>query len=240
MSTIDDIANWVTQDELKRSDLTAESRQKALDFYKVLCYNIPFEELQTTSGLIPTVTGQTDYDLATLVPDLKAIYQIQIQFSSTQKRRLRRSHIRVYRALSFSQSSRPATYARWGLKIMLNPPPNSSGYNLLIDYWKKPTIAAPIQDTTIATPDEWNNLIKYETLYRVLLSIGQSARAAELIAQPFNIAGKTPNTGHDRMMNIGIIPRLWNELLTTISQKENGDEDFSINPVVRNYSYRGR
>jgi len=35
---------------------------------------------------------------------------------------------------------------------------------------------------------------------------------------------------------VGIIPRLWNELLKTVSQRENIDEDFGINPLIRPYT----
>lgn len=242
MSLISDIASFVTTDVLKRSDLTTEAQNAALDFYKVLCYNVPFDELMTTSPAVPTVIGQVEYDLTSLVPALKSIANIKIQFSTNQSRRLRRSHIRVYDSLSFSTNSRPATYARWGLKINLNPPPDSASYNLFFRYWAKPTFSpgGVVGNTVIATPDEWDELIRYETLYRIYKYIGQEAKAAALIAMPFNIQGRTPSVGRERMMSIGIIPRLWNELLTTISQKENVDEDFSINPVVRNYTYGGR
>jgi hypothetical protein len=40
------------------------------------------------------------------------------------------------------------------------------------------------------------------------------------------------------MYQTGIIPRLWNDLLATASNKENVDEDFSINPVIRAYTVR--
>ena len=35
---------------------------------------------------------------------------------------------------------------------------------------------------------------------------------------------------------MGIIPRLWNNLLSNMSFRENIDEDFSINPLIRRYT----
>lgn len=237
MSTIADIASWVTTDYLKRGDITTAAQNAALYFYKVLCFNVPFDELMATSAEIPTVANQDTYDLSVLIPPLKSIGDIRITFDSSTKRRLRRSHARVYDALSFSTSSKPATYARYGLSIQLNPPPDSASYTFRVRYWQKPVIANPIQNTTIATPDEWDELLRWETAYRVLNFIGQEQRAA-LLVQPAQMP-RQASPKRQKMLETGIIPRLWNELLSTVSQKENVDEDFGINPVVRAYSYRG-
>lgn len=235
--TINDIANWVATTALKRNDVIQMAQESALNFYRLLCFNVPFDELMTISSEIPVVASQDIYDLSVLVPALKSISDIRITFNSSTKRRLRRSHARVYDALSFSQPSKPATYARWGLKIQINPPPDSSSYTLRYRYWTKPTIATEPFNTQLATPEEWDELIRWETLYRVLNFVGQEQRAAMLI-QP-TMLPRQPAPRRQKMFDVGIIPRLWNELLSTISQKENVDEDFNINPVVRNYSYRG-
>lgn len=239
MSTIADIASWVTDDVLNRSDLTAVSQNAALDFYRVLTYKVPFDELMTTSAEIPTVQNQAEYDLSALVPTMKAIADVRITLGSQQKRRLRRSHVRVYDALSITTPTYPATYARWGNTFILNPVPDSSSYTFRFRFWKKITVATPIGDTVLEVPDEWDELMRYETLYRVLNYLGQSMRAAILV-QPSMLPRQGVSNRRQLDYEPGIIPRLWNDLLTTISAKENVDEDFSINPVVRSYSYRGR
>lgn len=228
------IASFVTDVVLKRTDLTSVATSVALDFYRTLCSNIPFDELMATSAEVnfPDTTGR--YLISAFVSDLKAIRDIRITFDSGNRRRLRRSHTRVYDALSYQQASRPATYARDGLSIETNPAPDSTSYTLRFRYWQKP--AAVDGTTLLVTPDEWDELLKWETLFRVYYTIGQQDKAMTLV-QP-GILPKQPTPRRTQMSEIGIIPRLWNDLLTTISAKEGSDEDFSINPIVRRYSIR--
>lgn len=326
MTTIDDIANWVINDVLKRNnpldtDVQSVARNAALYFYKALCAKVPFDELQTTSVLFNTASGQATYTLGTdwqFIPVLRAIQNIQIVLNSTNKRRLRRSHIRVYDALSLSPPSQPSTYARWDTTLTLNPPPDSSSYQLMFRYWYRPvigqlynitnaTFANPTATYTIGnhllqngdivdvvyvspssynvnkqaitattsttvslsipnaalvnpsaytlggqlfcqqpaltpwyqqpfvTPEEWDELIRWETLYRVYIALDQIDKAQALVT-PQGLPRQQGSPKKIRVFETGIIPRLWNDLLETVSQKENVDEDFSINPVIRPYS----
>jgi hypothetical protein len=238
-ATIDDVANWVIVDILKRDDVQTTARNAALYFYKVLCANIAFDELMALSAEIPTVVGQDVYDLNSLVPALKAIFSIRMTFDSSNRRRLRRSHTRVYDALSFIQNGRPATYARFGTTIQFEKPPDSAAYTFRTRYWSVPAISNPIQNTVLTgIPDEWTELVRWETLYRVFNAIGETQKAA-LLVQPTMIP-RQPSPKRQKMFEVGILPRLWNELLSTVSQKEGSDEDFGINPLIRAYSYRGR
>lgn len=238
MSTIADIASFVTDDVLKRSDLTTAAQNAALAFYKVLCANVPFDQLMYTSAELPCTANQDSYDLAALItsPAIKAIRDVRLTVDSSNKRRLRRSDTRVYDAQSLNPASIPATYARWNTSIELRPPPQSSSYTIRVRFWAKPTINVVPANTVLETPEEWDELMRYETLYRVYNFIGQSQMGMMLI-QPAMIP-RQPSPRRQRMLEVGIIPRLWNELLSTVSAKEGTDEDFGINPVVRSYSFR--
>jgi len=90
--------------------------------------------------------------------------------------------------------------------------------------------------TNLITPTEWDALFKWETLYKVLHYLDQQDKAMMLV-QPQPLPRQaTPKKV--QMVEVGMIPRLRNDVLTTVSQQENTDEDFSINPVIRAYSYR--
>jgi len=242
VSKLDDIATWVVQDYLNRADLQAVARSAAIEVYQTICAKIPFDQLMTTSPELPVVSGTTIYDLTSgataLTPALRAIASIRFTFSSTNRRRLRRSHVRVYDSLAFTSSGLVSTYARWGNAIELNPPPNSSTYTFRVRYWSRPTLASTSYNTDIVTPTEWDALYKWETLYKVLHYLDQQDKAMALV-QPQPLP-RQASPKKVQMVEVGIIPRLWNDLLTTVSQQENTDEDFSINPVIRAYSYRGR
>jgi len=240
MSTLLDIANWVTQDYLNRNDIQTIANSAAIDVYKTICAKIPFDQLMVTSPELPLIQDQTSYDLTAgptmLTPALRAIASMRISFSPTNRRRPRRSHVRVYDSLSSTTSGFTATYARWGNSIEFNPPPNSSTYTFRVRYWSRPTLDATPINTTIITPEEWDTLYKWETLYKVLHYLDQQDKAMALV-QPAQLPRQsTPKKVP--IVEVGIIPRLYNDLLTTVSQQENTDEDFSINPVIRAYSYR--
>lgn len=238
--TLLDCVNWVQNDVLKRTDQQASLIRSVVNFYKTLCRKVPFDELMTTSAYYNCVVGQASYDLAALTPllapPLTGIQSIRLNFSSNSSVRLRRSSTRLYDALSFVQNGRPSTYARWGTSIELNPAPDSAAYQFRVRYWGQPVLATPPENTVLVMDDAWAELIKWELLYRAYYLIGKSDEAMALVAPGQQAA---PGSPRRRVMSeLGIIPRLWNDLLGTISSKENGDEDFSINPIVRDYSNR--
>lgn len=245
MSTLDNISDWVLSNYLNRPNDTvtqAITREAALSVYKAVCAAVPFDELMTTSGELALVAGTSSYALAgapwNLAPAIRAIANIRITFDTSTKRRLRRSHVRVYDSLSYSANSRSATYARWGNTIELNPPPDSNNYTLRFRYWSRPTIIASPNEhtTTIVTPTEWDWLLKWEAAFQTLCMLDQVDKAMTLVTPSMLPPGPSPK--QRRMTEVGIIPRLWNNLLTTVSAKEDVDEDFSINPLRRNYSVR--
>jgi hypothetical protein len=316
MSSFTDIANWVVGDYLNRSDLLSVAQTASVNFYKMICAKIPFDQLMTTSPELPVVSGTDTYDLTLgttqVWPPLRSIASNRFTFTAGQNsRRLRRSHVRVYDSLTFTQPGLTATYARWGNSLIFNPPPNSSSYTFRLRYWQYPVLgltgiitnaswagsvatitaantftngdtvqvsgvlpagyngvftltsasstqftyalsvnpgtyvvggmandisASVVNVTQLVTPAEWDELMKWETLYRVYMYLDQLDKASALVQpQPLPRQASPKKTV---MYEVGIIPRLWNDLLTTISQQENVDEDFSINPVIRAYTFR--
>lgn len=238
-TSITDVANWVTSDYLKRTDITVEAQNAAIMVYRIVAAKVPFEQLVSITPELPLSTGVDIYDLSQLVPPLVGITDIRVTLGSNIRRRLRRSSARMYDALSIIQNGRPSTYARSGAQtVQLNPPPDNSSYTMRVRYWSRPPEDAVFNTTVLATPIEWDALFKWEAAWWVLNELGQEQRAMQLVQPMMMPRQSSPKA--QRMMEIGIIPRLWNELLTTVSQKENVDEDFNINPVIRAYSYRGR
>lgn len=226
---IGDIATWVAT-RLKRQDVAATTIENAKNFYKLLCSAVPFDELETTSAERAMVSGTGSYDLSDL--QLNGICSIRLTYGTNQFRRLRRSHPRVYDSLGSVVPGIPATYARWGKAIEVNPTPGSSSYTYRLRYWRAPAIETTPENTTIILEDPWLELIRYETLYRTYLDYEEFEKANMLVApMPMPRQGQ-----HARVFEYGIIPKLWNDLLKTIRQRENVDEDFSINPVVRKYT----
>lgn len=241
MATIDDIATWCTSTMLKRSDLTSEARVHALSVYKLICQKIPFEALQYRSAELPMIASTAEYDLASgptqLTPELAGIMSIRYTVAGGARTwRVRRSHTRVFDAIQSTRPGDPRMYARFGSKVEFSPAPLTSLSTFRVRYWANPAItAAPNEhQTTLVTPSAWDELFKWETLFRLYYITGETEKAAALI-MPMPMP-RQPSPKRTHIFEVGIIPRLWNDLLLTISQRENVDEDFAINPIRREYS----
>lgn len=250
--TLSSIADWVCADVLKRQDILTSVQAGILNFYKTLCRRVPFDELLIKSNECPMIQGQALYNLNTILdvngnplnPVLKSIYSIRISFgpqgtSGSQQfpsLRLRRSSSRLYDALSATLPGQTSTYSRFGKNIEVNPAPNASNWTLRFRYWAiAPLDATPI-NSIIIMDDDWAELIRWEGLYRAYTYLGMTSEAMALVAPA---PQSQPGSPRRRLMTeTGIIPRLWNDLCATLSARENADEDFSINPVVRDYSIR--
>lgn len=241
--TIQSVVDWVQNDMLKRQDMTSALVDSAVNFYTVLTRKVPFDELCITSGEYNVVVGQVSYDLTALAPPLapplNSISSIRMTYGSGGNSvRLRRSSTRLYDAISYGSSmkSRPSTYARWGNAIELNPAPDLSSYTFRLRYFGQAVIDATPANTICVIRDEWAELMKWELLYRAYYYLEQFDKASSLVMPAMTPRGPSPK--RQVMFETGIIPRLWNDLLTTISAKEAPDEDFSINPIVRDYNNR--
>lgn len=238
-TTLDNIATWAMTTMMKRDDLTTEAREAAKGVYLLVCQKIPFEALQKRSAELPMQANVDTYDLASgptvLSPDLAGIMSIRYS-NGTRKWRWKRSHSRLFDSISVTTSSDPRLYARFGTTIEVHPPPSSSAATFRVRYWSNPTLVASPNEhtTTLVTPVAWDELFKWETLYRLYFITGQEDKAAQLI-MPMPMP-RQMQPKRTQMFEVGIIPRLWNDLLATINMREAVDEDFSVNPIRREYT----
>lgn len=228
MSTIADRLSIIETDILKRTDLTLMITNQYVNVYRTICNKVPFEELQAGPEVKACTADDPEVDLSTLTHSLAGIVSIQIEYSSTRARRLKRNHVRTYDSIVQQTSREPQSYARWAKKIELFPPP-SSAFNLNIRYWKQATISGTASATPLLVPDAWLELLDWETMYRVYAILGRMPEAQALMVG--SMQPRMPTSKRVISSDMGLIPRLWNELLLTIQDREGIDEDFSINPV---------
>ena len=238
---IGDIANWVAIQRMRRPDLLANATQNALSGYLSICGAVPFEDLQQmTNPEISTVSGQTTYDLSSY--NMLGIMSIRLTIATNQVYRLKRTSTRQLDVFQATQS-RPFLYARFAKGIEVAPVPDSGTYTMRIRFWSRPPLdfsdpGGYGANTVLATPIEWDELFKYEALYRTYLDIEEYEKASYLIAPSAMPKQATPRKVLSS--EVGILPRLWNELMKRYNQREAVDEDFSVNPANRYYtSIRG-
>lgn len=231
MSTIGEVATWAYE-MVNRPDLKSFAVDYARSVYLLVCCKVPFPELQVMSTERPTVVGQQSYSISDL--NLAGIMSLRMTYTSTNRRRLKRSDTRVYDALGNVVNGKPATYARFGTNLEFMPVPDSASYTYRLRYWEKPTFPVSpdaLSELVLITPLEWDELLKWETLYRMYTHTEQHDKAMLLVA-PVQLP-RQPSPQKTRQFEMGIIPRLWNDLLQTTNQRENVDEDFSVNPISR-------
>lgn len=229
------IATWCTQTILKRSDVQTEAEDLAMGVYRTVCQKVPFEELQIKGAEKTLTAGVDTYNLNTLYGvELAGIMSIRYTPAPGRSWRLRRSHTRVYDAVQFVAGIDPRTYARFGNSIELMPAPQSSTASIRVRFWQMPDVSAG-SASLLVNPAAWDVLLKWETMYQLYYVVGEAEKAMMLMYPPTLPPQPTP---HKRpSYEVGIIPRLWNDLLRTVAERENVDEDFSINPVVRPYTH---
>lgn len=234
MSTLGDVSTWVTTSYFKRTDITTLTIDAARQAYLVMCGRVPFDQLQAKTAETPVLANVDTYDLAYLTPGLAGIMSIRYTAGTGRMWRLRRSDTRVYDAVAFSTGQDPRTYARFGTTIELMPAPKALGPTFRIRYWSVPTLNGTLANTQLVFGFDWEELLRWETVYRVLHVLKQPEQAA-LLVNPMPMP-RQPSPKKTIQFEMGIIPRLWNDLLLTIRQREAVDEDFSINPIQRSYT----
>ena len=227
MATISDLVGELESNYLHRADLTTFLTQACRNFYRVLCSKVPFEELQERTN-INTIANDPLLDTSTL--KLAGIMSVRINWSATQAVRLKRSHTRLMDNRPTPLSGRPHSYARFNKKLELDPPPDAV-YTTNVRYWKTADIDSTPGNTVIVAPDAWHELIIWETYYRALIVLNRHAEAQNLIITAMQ--PKMPSPKKNIQQDLGIIPRLWNELLATIQEREHIDEEYGINPITR-------
>lgn len=235
-TTLGDIATAVVDDHLKRDDLREQAIRAAKKVYLLICGKVPFDELCVTSPEVNFAVGVSSYSLQTCigVDSVAGIVSIRVTAGSI-RRRLKRSHARAYDALGSIVNGIPSSYARWGHNIEVNPAPVSPSYTWRVRYWSRPTIDTDVALTELLTPPEWDELLEWETLYRMYTILEEHEKAMMLVAPKSYPRQASPYK--ERTAELGIIPRLWNDLLKTVSQRENIDEDFTVNPIQRAVTY---
>lgn len=234
MSTIRDIGEEIAVELLKRTDMMDVCTKQVRNSYILVCTKVPFDNLQVTSAERAVDTTNSEYTLSDLDPALAGIVSIRMTYAGGRVRRLRRSHVRAFEFLPYSVRGEPARYCRWGTGIQFDRVPNSASYTYRVRYWSRPNLDADYAETTIITPPEWDELYKWLALYRVYYHLGETEKAMSLVTPAVMPRQMSPKK--TTIVETGIIPMLWNDLLTTISQKENIDENFSVNPIVRPYN----
>jgi hypothetical protein len=228
--TIGDIGEELAIAMLRRPDIQADCIRLAKTAYLSICAKVPFDELCTKTAEREVSTTTREHSLADLDPPLNGIMSVRITYSTNSSQRMRRSNTRVFDAENQNLVGRPSRYARFGNAIEFDRIANASGYTYRIRYWTAPTIAVKSEETVLVIPQEWFELVKYEALYRVYLDILDQPEKAMMMMQPAML----PRQGSPvkiRSAEVGLLPRLWNDLLRTVGQREHVDEDIAISPM---------
>lgn len=215
---------------LDRSDLVARATVLTTNVITMVTSRMPMYELRADATPAPLAGATKISSFDTAYPLLSGIISVRAEnIAGTTGRRLKKRNIQWFDSLGSrtATSALPAAYCRHGGNLELYPT-LSENLNLVIRYWKRHPVDATPGNTTIVTHESWNELYKWEVYYRLLIHIGEHDKAMGLVVgtqMPYY-----PAVRKVRMVQMGIIPRLWNELMLTVDQREGIDDDFGIRP----------
>lgn len=237
-TTVGQIADWACK-KVDRLDKMGFACAECVALIKLITGKIPFDAMCTKTAELAVVAGTREYSLATAASDLQGIISIRYSYTATSSVRLRRTNGRALDAKPRgAPRGNPYQYARFGGAIELDPTPQLSTHTFRIRYWKKHPIneaGNPIySDTEILIPEEWDELLKWELLYRLYYELDRPQDAMLLMAP--TAMPRQYSTKKTYVQELGMIPRLWNELLITIDRREAIDEDFGMAPIMRRFT----
>jgi hypothetical protein len=235
MSTITDIATWAATDYLGRPELLTWATGAAKAVYLLICGRVPFDQLMVTSDERPISSTDVVHDLT----DLPIGHIISVRATDGTGRwwRLVRKHVRLFDAMRpVTRATGPSMYARWGNALEFDALASGPGLTYRLRYSAKPTFAIPVGNTVLQVPEEWEELLKWETLYRCYTKLEEHDKAMMLRAP--SLMPKQAGVRQPVSLEQGIIPALWNDLLRTTSQREAPDDDWGMSPRVQQYTAR--
>ena len=234
-TTLGDIASTVANDILVRPDETIGFAIKAAEMaYRTIANKVPFPELLVRSDEIAVTQDSQTLNLTTNLSDYEVagIISIRYKVSATELFRLTRDDARNHEWYTYQVSGIPRMYARVDQDtIEFNVAP-SAAHTIRVYFWRKPAIS--VTDPAaheLMIPVEWEELLIWETLYRTYHFLQAFDKAAALMMPAMLPDGQSARKRHSKEM--GIIPRLWNDLLSTVNWRESIDEDWGMQPYRR-------
>lgn len=244
MATLGDIRDICVKDILGRTDDTRFHGLKAArNAYLSICGKVCFPELQAQSGSISVTADSPTVSISALY--VAGILTVRYHDDSADTyRTLKRTSVEAIDMIPQRRSGVPAQFARGasGTTLELNPLPDDSADSIVVRYWRKPPIADPndfdeLEAHQLLIPLDWEELLQWETLYRLYHyeSSAESLQRAMMLVAPSQL----PAMGSTKKITsreVGIIPRLWNDLLQTLDQREAPQMDYPLAPRVRAYT----
>jgi len=187
MDTIDDRVSYVQLELGNRADLTAGNPSRIQNWiwqsYLNLGSSYKFHENQKTVTL-QWISGM---DSIPYPDDARAILNVAfyraIDGTAIKVNWKDINYLRRYptQGLSGAQNvGPPAIAASFTDQLFIRPLCDSQVYNVIIDYWAKPTKASPIGDTDLLVPDDFLEIIDMGAMMRGHASLGEAEKAQSL------------------------------------------------------------
>lgn len=244
MSTLGQIRDEAVLDILGRSDNARYNGLRAArDAYFFICGKVPFPELQLKSDPINVTALSEEVDISAL--KVSGIISVRYYDDSLNiYKRLKPDTVENYDNIPVRRAGVPATFARGvsGTTLEFDSIPDDSADTITVRYWRMPSITDPNDMDELAShqlviPVDWEQLLRWETLY-VLYHYENSVESlqkAQMLVMPSQLPrmGSTKKTySHE----LGIIPRLWNDLLGTLKTREGHRMEYAVAPLMRPYT----
>lgn len=233
MSTVGDVVQELVSEFLNRGeDIVEPATKQCWKAYQMIVLKVPFDDLREKSDELAIATSTNVLDVSAL--NIAGISWVRVTSPDGQKRLIDKLTVRHFDGIQDQESTGgPTAWARWNAnQIEFDQYSTTSGWTAMLRYWRRPIAASDgIAATELEMPSEWEDLLFFETLYRVALLMKDYDLATNLIT-PMPMP-RQPSPTKTRTFEIGIIPKLWNDLLRTVEDRESLTSNLATRPMIR-------
>jgi hypothetical protein len=222
MSTIADLEGDVMFALGGRTDLQDRIRVWLRDAYIEIGSNYPFETLEESDQDL-TVGGVDTYDYPATCRAIECLTLVMSQGQTIPLLKRSMRVLRRYPGPSTNMRGTPCIWAPFGRSFLLRPVPDTS-YVIVEDFWVKPEIADPVEETELLVPDDWLEVITIAATIRGHLKLIERDKAREL---QMALHGDPRHPDE----NPGIIKTKLRR-----NQAEAGYDGWAITPKIRSYT----
>jgi len=207
-----------------RTDIDDQISLWLRDAYREIAMGYPLETLEV-SVENSTVSGIDTYDYPDDARGLKSL----VVMNGVQPVPLTKKNIQVVRRYQINTPGIPSIWASFGSQFIMRATPNGT-YPILIDYWKKPALAADEADVSVINaceaelPDDWFEILKQSATQKGHLDL-QEADKAMAVRQTLN------GDPHSQNGWPGMIKERLNR-----NASENSLGNFGMRPRIRRYT----
>lgn len=227
--TLQDMMTMVG-DHFDRDDIARKIARNIIFVYRTIAAKVQWDELmereEFTIGPLSTTISM---DLA--ANRIGAIQWVTLTDSAGNRRKLTRSISKAFDSRQTLRPGIPSQYSRFNNTMEFDATPLED-LTVTIAYAKRLAIdVMNPENVELELPEEWEELVFWESVSRTALDLKEFE--LHMMLNQGSMLPDQAGVHSNTIRHMGIIPRLWNDLLSTTSANEFTDAVGQIAPARR-------